>query len=178
MNPNLRTQRGLSLIEPLVTATIASVLAIATLPGLEEAKDRRRLDSAVAQMESELQYARSAAVARSETIRALFQSTPEGSCYVIHNGASGDCTCTVSGPAQCVADVEVLRSVSLPRSSGLRLASSAREIGFDAALGTVTPTTTLQWESRGGRRTRLVLNVMGRIRSCSVGSAVEGLPQC
>lgn len=178
MHRNRRTQTGLSLVEPLVTAAIASVLAVASLPGLEEAKDRRRLDSAVAQMESELQYARSAAVARSETVRALFLSAPEGTCYIIHNGAPGDCTCTVNAPPQCAPGVEVLRSVSVPRGSGLSLTSSAREIGFDAELGTVTPTTTLQWQNRGGDRTRLILNVMGRIRSCSADTATEGLPRC
>lgn len=162
-----RTQTGVTLVEQLVTTTVASLVALASLPGLEEAKDKRRLESAVAQIESELQYARSSAVARGDTVRVAFRSTDAGSCYVMHGGRPGDCRCSVDGTAQCAPGVEVMRSVGFTNGSGLRLTSTAQEVGFDATHGTVTPTTTLQIENRGGARVRLVVNVMGRIRSCA-----------
>lgn len=178
MQRNRRSQLGLSLVEPLVTGTIASVLAVSALSGLEQAKDRQRLESAAAQIESELQYARSSAVARGETVRALFRSTTGGSCYVIHNGQPGDCTCQADGRTQCAAGVEVLRSVGFAVDSGLSLSSTAREVGFGSDHGTVTPTTTLQLQNRGGDSMRLVLNVMGRIRSCTVGTSSPHLASC
>lgn len=173
-----RAQRGVSVLEPLITASVASVLVLSSVSGLGELADRRRLESAVAQMESELQFARSSAVARGETIRVAFKSGTAGSCWVMHSGQPGDCTCSADGTAQCTGGAELIRNVGLGASDALRLSSTAGEVGFDATHGTVTPTTTLQFSNRGGDRIKLVVNVMGRIRSCSAAGPIAGLPAC
>lgn len=174
----LKVQKGISVIEPLITATVASVLVLSSVSGFGELKDRRRLESAVAQIESELQYARSTAVARGETIRVAFKAGAAGSCYVMHNGRPGDCSCSADGTAECTGGAELIRNVGLGTQDGLQLSSTAREVGFDAIHGTVTPTTTLQLSNRGGDRIRLVVNVMGRIRSCSASGSVADLAAC
>lgn len=173
-----RRQAGITLVEQLVTASVAGLLALSSLPGFEEAKAKRRLEGTAAQLESELQFARSAAVARSETVRVAFGGSPAGSCYVIHTGQPHDCRCEVDGSAQCAPGAQVLRSAGFPAVDGLRLSSSAAQVGFDAEHGTVTPTTTVQLQNRRGDTQRLVINVMGRIRGCAVGSASLGTPAC
>lgn len=165
-----RHQTGGSLVGQLVTVTVAGVLLVSALPGLSEAQDRHRLDSLVAQIETEMQFARSLAVARDETVRVHFINDAQGSCYVIHTGSPRQCSCGTDGTASCNGPGEVLRHATQATADGIRISSSASEIGFDASLGTVTPTTTLRLESRRGRRVNLVLNIMGRVRSCSPDS--------
>lgn len=165
-----RPQTGGSLVGQLVTVTVAGLLLVSSLPGLKAAQDRHRLDSLAAQIESEMQFARSLAVARDETVRVHFINDARGSCYVVHTGSPKQCTCGTDGTASCAGPGEVLRHAAQPAADGIRMNSSASEIGFDASLGTVTPTTTLRLESQGGKRINLVLNIMGRIRSCSPDS--------
>ena len=173
-----RRQAGITLVEQLVTASVAGVLALSSLPGLEEAKARRRLEGMLAQIESELQFARSSAVSRGETVRVAFADSAAGSCYVIHTGQPHDCQCEADGSAQCSPGAQALRTFATPATDGLRFTSSARQVGFDAEHGTVTPTTTLQLSNRRGDSQRLIVNVMGRIRACAVGNGGPMLPAC
>ena len=143
------------------------MLLLAALPGLLDAKDKRRIDSLVAQIESELQYARSEAVARGRTVRVGFVNNSAGSCYVVHTGDPRQCTCQPSGQAACEGGGEILRSVRQDELERVQLMSSSREIGFDPTHGTVTPTTTLRLENPRGDRVNLVVNIMGRMRTCS-----------
>lgn len=160
-------QAGTSIVEHLLVGLLAALLVLAALPGLLEAKDRHRLDSLVAQIETEMQFARSLAVARGQTVRVAFAQDAGGSCYVVHSGAAKACTCRSDGQAECTDDGDVHRVLSMSGSSGVQFRSSAKEIGFDSSRGTVTPTTTLRLESQGGQAVNLVVNIMGRIRTCS-----------
>ena len=174
----LRTQRGVSLVEQMLAAVFSGMLVLMTLPGLQEAKDKRRLDSVASQIESELQHARSQAVASGETVRVGFSQSAQGSCYVIHTGSPRQCTCQADGTASCSGDAQALRTVAQPQVGGIQMRSSAKEIGFDATHGTVTPTTTLQLQNERGDQVHLVVNVMGRIRSCSPAPATNGYARC
>lgn len=174
----LQSQSGASLIEQMLSTCLAGLLVVLSLPGLEQAKDKRRLESAVAQVETELQFARSEAVARSQTVRVAFVSSAGGMCYVIHAGSPRQCSCDAEGRSVCSSGAEVLRSAFHPLSGGVQVASSATEIGFDATHGTVTPTTTLRFQNRQGDRLNVVINLVGRIRSCSPSTVINGRASC
>lgn len=176
--PARRFQSGLSMVESLLTTLISGLLLLAALPGLMDAKDKRRIDSLVAQIETELQYARSEAVARGETVRVGFVNDGGSSCYVVHTGSPRQCTCLPSGRAECVGGGEILRSVAQNALERIHLTSSAREIGFDPTHGTVTPTTTLRLENPRGDRVHLVVNIMGRMRTCSPNGGTLGHAAC
>jgi type IV fimbrial biogenesis protein FimT len=49
---------------------------------------------------------------------------------------------------------------------------------FDPLHGTSTPTGTLRLVGSGGREVQHVVNVMGRVRSCSPLGAVPGYRPC
>jgi type IV fimbrial biogenesis protein FimT len=83
-----RTQTGVTLVE---TTVVASVLAIVTgmvVPSFQGAIQRRHLEGAAAQLETDIHYTRTMAVARNATLRISFESGAGGSCYVIHTGAA------------------------------------------------------------------------------------------
>jgi len=49
---------------------------------------------------------------------------------------------------------------------------------FDPVRGTSTPTATVQLSARNGTAIHQVMNIMGRVRSCSPAAAVSGYRRC
>jgi type IV fimbrial biogenesis protein FimT len=172
-----RTQRGLSLIESLVAMAIVAVATGATLPGFQQAVEQRRLEGAAAQLHTDLQLARSEAVARNSTLRLSFTSGSQGSCYVVHTGAAGSCPCDASGAPVCTGGAEAVRSAYFEPGS-VQLNSNVGSMVLDGTKGTVTPTGTMRLSYSDGRELRLIVNIMGRLRKCSPDGTVVGYPAC
>lgn len=170
-------QSGLSLIECAIVSAVSALALGAALPSFEEARARRQLEGTAAQLETDLQLARSEAVARNDGVRVGFAAGEAGSCYVLHTGAAGACSCDADGAAQCGPGAEPLRSVWLGPDSPVQVRSNSRSMLFDPVKGTVTPTATLKLQSPAGT-VHLVVNVMGRVRSCSPDGALPGLARC
>ncbi|MEP7280561.1 MAG: GspH/FimT family pseudopilin [Rubrivivax sp.] len=159
--------RGVSLIETAVVLAIVAVLVGAAAPGFQELRQRRQLDGVAALLETDLQLARTEAVARNESVRVGFVPDPGGgSCYVLHTGPVGGCVCDAQGVSTCGAGAIALRSVPLAAGFPVRLESNSASIVFDAAKGTVTPTASIQLHSPVGQL-RQIVNVMGRVRTCT-----------
>lgn len=170
---------GLTLVEALCCLCITAVLLAGALPSLRDLRLRQALQSAAAVLETDVQYARSLARTSDRTVRLALQTgTDGGSCYVIHNGPSGACTCdTGTGAARCEGDAQLLRQQALPAAAGVRLSSASRSIVFDAGKGTVTPTATFVLADREGRAVHQIVNILGRTRSCSP-SGLGGYRRC
>lgn len=183
MNTNRRTanrrppcQGGFTLVEGAICVAIASVIVSALLPSFTRMRQLRHLEGAAAQLETDVQHARSLAVTRGQTLRMSFVATSDATCYVVHTGNGTDCSCAADGTAQCVG-AEVLRSVRYADRAPLRLTSNSRSIAFDAVKGTVTPTATVQISGQGGDTLREIVNVMGRTRACTT-TGVPGYKAC
>ena len=171
-------QRGVTLVESLVVMVITAVVLSVALPSFESARARRHLDGMAAQLETELQFARSLAVARNETVRIGFEAKDATSCVIIHSGSPGDCVCGDGGPAVCKAGAQEIRTTRLDARSPVSVHSNSRSIGFSPHFGTVTPTATMEVANRRGEVVRLVVNVMGRVRSCTPGAGLPGYLRC
>ncbi|ODV02151.1 MAG: hypothetical protein ABT20_15135 [Rubrivivax sp. SCN 70-15] len=167
-----RRQLGATLIESSIVLAIAAVALGLAAPSFQQTHELRRLEGAAAQLETDLQYTRSLAVARNETLRVAFVGT---ACYVVHSGGPADCTCADDGSAQCTGSPAVHRVVRLGR---IGISSNSRSIAFDAVKGTVTPTATVRLAAADGREIRQIVNLMGRIRSCSPAPALPGYRAC
>jgi type IV fimbrial biogenesis protein FimT len=170
-------QTGFSLVEALMPMAVAAVLLGSALPSLETMKLRRQLEGSAAQLETDLQLARATAVAANEVLRMDFVAGAAGSCYVLHDGAAGDCTCAQDGVPSCVAGASVLRSQHFATGHPIQLNANANSIAFDPVKGTITPTATMRLQSPRGSL-RVVINVMGRVRSCTPDNAVPGHRHC
>ena len=171
-------QRGVTLVESLVVMVITAVVLTLGLPGFESARARRHLDGMAAQLETELSYARGMAVARNEMVRVSFENQGGASCYVIHSGLPGDCSCLGAGPAVCKGSAHEFSTTQFGTRSPIGVTSNSRSIGFSPNYGTVTPTATMELANRRGQAVRLVINVMGRVRSCTPGSNLPGYAVC
>lgn len=175
-------QRGITLVEACVVVTLAAVLASTAAPSLRGMIDTRRLDRAATGLASDIQFIRTESVARNQALRLSYYSMTGGTCYVIHTGDATQCRCGSSGPAQCGSGAQELRTVVLTDDDRVSLQGSTSSVLFDPLHGTVSPTATLRVIGTGpGTDTRAVhhvINVMGRVRSCSPMGAVPGYRAC
>jgi type IV fimbrial biogenesis protein FimT len=147
------------------------------LPGFESVRERRHLEGVASQLETDLQLARSLAVAQHRSLRISFGSDAAGSCYVIHSGGAEDCHCSTDGPV-CAAGAEAERHVHLGPDAPVTLNANVRSMLFDAVRGTVTPTGTVRVVGRDGRAVHQVVGVMGRVRSCAPAPGLPGYRTC
>ena len=168
--------RGLTLVELAVVLALVSLLAGLALPHWGESVARRHLEGAAAQLATDIQFARSAAAARNAPVRLAVPAG--GSCYVVHSGPAGSCRCgsDTGQPAVCQAGAQALRAAWLP--AGVRLSVNSASMLFDPSPGTVTPAGTLRVQGQGKQAVHHVVNVMGRVRSCSPAPGLAGYPSC
>lgn len=176
--PSSRRQLGFTLIESLIGLAVTGVVVGAVLPNFGTAVERRHLEGAAAQLETDILYTRSQAVAVNESLRMRFQQSASGSCYVVHSGPANACECQGDGSATCTASGQTYRSVGFAPGSAVQLQANVNAILFSPNLGTSTPTGTLRLTGREARSVHLVVNLMGRVRACSPGAAVNGYPAC
>jgi len=170
-------QRGVTLVEAGVAVAIAAITLSAAVPGFQSFIEKQRLDGAAAQLANDIQFARAEAVLRNTGLRLSVQAKPWGSCYVIHSGAADQCSCSESGAAQCSDGAQQIKTVQLPAAESVAL-QGVGSILFDPLHGTSTPTGTLKLVSASGRAVHHVVNVMGRVRTCSPQGAVPGYAVC
>jgi type IV fimbrial biogenesis protein FimT len=175
--PAPRRHAGISLVESLIAMAVMAVTVSTAIPSFKSAIERRHLEGAAAQLETDIHHARSLAVAQNRSVRMKFSSDAAGSCYIVFNGAADDCRCTASGHTACNAAQTVARSVSFEGAGAVRLNSNVSSIVFDPTQGTSTPTGTLRFHARSGQAVHLVVNIMGRVRACSP-TGVAGYKAC
>ena len=173
-----RQQSGVTLVEVAVVLAVLGIVTTSAAPGMTGLLDTRRLDGTATQLATDIQYVRSEAVARNQPVRLSFYSSAEASCYVVHTGLSAQCTCPAAGPAQCSGDAEQIKTVSLPAAQRVSVQANVGSVLFDPLHGTSTPTGTLRVLGPQGRAVHHVINVMGRVRSCSPLNTVPGYRAC
>ncbi len=171
-----RRQRGFTLTEGLICVTVLLLAVSAALPSFSTAREQRRVEGAAAQLETDLQLTRSYAVAQNRTVRFEIGRDDYGTCYVVHDGAAGDCTCSPQG-AVCKSGVQAHRHQHFAEEVGVAVQANVGSMVFDPLKGTVSPTATLRVES-GRYSIRQIVNIMGRIRSCTPDGIMPGYKSC
>jgi type IV fimbrial biogenesis protein FimT len=162
----------------MVATAVLAITATVALPDLGTFKGRQALHGAVAEFETDVQHARSRAVAGNAPLRISFDARDGASCYIVHDGASGDCTCGAAGEAVCRNGAQAQRMVRFPSGGSVALNANVRSILFDPVRGTSTPTATVRFATQGNAAVHQVVNILGRVRSCSPGQSVAGYKAC
>jgi type IV fimbrial biogenesis protein FimT len=171
-----RRQRGVSLIETMVVTSTAAVLTGIVAPGFDGALQRRHLEGAAAQLETDVHHTRMLAVARNAPLRISFESGSGGSCYVIHTGTANQCSCS-SGTAVCSGAASAERVAHFDSGAKVAVASNTRSVLFDPQRGTSSPTATVRLVAQNGNAIHQVVNIMGRVRSCTP-APLPGYKRC
>jgi len=171
-------QHGVTLIEACATLAIASILVGTAAPSFERVKQKRVLDGVAGEMATDLHYVRSEAVANNEGVRISFRNLAGGTCTIIHTGAAADCQCDADGAAQCSTGAKLLKSIFYRTGAGVAVSANVASMRFDPINGTVTPAGTVTLTNANGQAIRHVVNIMGRVRSCSPGGTVKDVRAC
>ncbi|MCC7288200.1 MAG: GspH/FimT family pseudopilin [Burkholderiaceae bacterium] len=173
-------QRGVSLIEALCALSIASVAIGSAVPSLSSARQKAQLQAAAAQLETDVQFAKGQASALNRTVTLTLREADGATCYIVHTGPAANCACgpQVAGIASCGSTSELLRAVGFAAHDPVQVRAATRSLTFDPVRGTVTPTATLRVEARDGRAIHQVVNLLGRVRSCSPQGSVAGERAC
>ena len=175
MPPLPRPAPGFTLVEVAIVLGIAAVFAALAWPGIGSLIEKRRLDGVASALSSDLQFSRSEAIARNEPVYFTALSNGDGdTCWLVHTGPNADCSCA-SG---CTGEASLLRKTRLPAADGVLLHAPARSLQFDPELGTCTPTGTFELVSRSGNAVHQIVNLMGRVRTCSPQARVAGHAAC
>lgn len=174
--PSPTCQRGITLVEAAAVIAVLAITASAAAPGLQRLIERYRLEAAASQLAADLQLARNESIARNRVVRLSWHAA--SGCYLLHTGAADACSCDARGAAQCAAGQTPIRSVAWDGGARLTLQPSAASIAFDPLHGTVTPAATWRISAADGRAIHHVVNVMGRVRSCSPLAAVPSHRAC
>ena len=171
-------QRGVTLIEACIVLAVTVIVATTAAPGMQALIDARRLEGAATQLASDIQFVRTEAVARNEAVRLSFHAIAAGSCYVIHTGNADECVCGAAGPALCSGDALQIKTTTLAGADRVALQANVGSLLFDPLHGTSSPTGTLRVLGANERAIHHVVNVMGRVRSCSPQARVPGYRAC
>lgn len=166
----------------VVMALTAIVLHSATL-SFAGWLQRQHLLGVSAQFNADLQWLRSAAVTRHRILRMSFQDTAAGTCYLLHSGDADACRCTVDARAepavQCADGTELLRAALVPAARRIRLQSNVASLRVDPRHGTFTPTGSVDVAAADGSiALRHVINILGRVRTCTPGPRFPGYGPC
>ena len=173
-----RCQNGVSLVEAMIVVAVTVIVAATAAPSLANLIDGRRLDAAATALAADVQFVRTEAVARNRPIRLSFHASAASSCWVVHTGPTAQCSCAESGPAVCSGSAAQIKTVVLGAADRVTVQANVASIVFDPLHGTSTPTGTLRLIDLRGRAVHHIVNVMGRVRSCTPGGAVPGWRAC
>jgi type IV fimbrial biogenesis protein FimT len=170
-------QGGLSLLELAIVVAIIAIVGATAVPSFTAAVDARRLDAAATHLAADLQFVRSEAIARNRPLRLSVRAGADATCWIVHTGNPADCSCAAA-TATCSGGALAIKSVVLPNSERVAVTGNVASIVFDPLHGTSTPTGTLRLTGAAGRAIHHVVNVLGRVRSCSPDGGVAGYPSC
>lgn len=172
-------QQGLTLLELCITGSIVSVLTCLAVPSFQNGIRIRQLESVANELWHDLQYVRATAISLNQNIQ--FQIQPHSTsinCYVIHTGRAGDCTCAANPVrTECISGSKALKTVALPINRIL-LTSTRTKMSWSSDRGTVSPASTIRISNSDGYSIDHVINIHGRIRTCSSDGRLKGIPRC
>jgi len=171
-------QRGVTLIEACITLAIISILVGTGAPSFIESNTRRVLDGSASELVTDLYLARSAATSHQQGARVSVHKVASGSCVIVHTGDTADCRCDAEGVAQCSDGATLIKGNYFPYSRGVSVSANVNSIRFDPIHGMATPAGTMRLTTAGGQTVHHVVNIMGRVRTCSPGASAKGYKAC
>ncbi len=171
---------GFTLVELLVTLTIAALLAGVAVPAMARFLDNARLRAATGDLARELVLARSHAYTFRKPI--YFNVTVTGAAWCYGWGETPDCDCSSNTRSACLTRESDLTREHRQTSADypqIRLILTGRRrtsqvLRFSPVRGTATATT-LALENRDSQA-RVIVSILGRVRTCSPD--MTGYPPC
>jgi type IV fimbrial biogenesis protein FimT len=168
--------RGFTLVEALVTIAIAAILVAVAVPSFRDVLAKRRVEGIASELLTDLQYARSEAVARNASVRLTLGS----GCYTVHLDSASAVSCTSASGSSVTPASALIKGVQLPGTAVISLAAvgAVTRITFEPVLGSASndaavDPAVLNVTSATGKAWRLQVRTssQGRVKACSPSGA-------
>lgn len=185
-----RRPLGLTIIELMTVLVVLGVLITLVAPTFRGMMQRQRVQGIQDQLITDLQLARSELAARasasaSSPVAVTFGGDGLVTCYTIHTGGTGatcDCTRAVGQVCQPPNILQEVKTVQLPRASGITLAASSpssTSVAFSPPQGLATPAgLTINITGDISGQVRTTVGELGRPVVCSPDGSIRGVPPC
>lgn len=169
MGMDTTKQRGFTLLELMATIAVLAIVLSLAVPSMRSAAEKRSTVAAAEEIYSQLQLARSEAIARSQ---AVFMNIADGAAWAI--GVSNDAACDPSDnvPACVLPDVANNNPITHRFTSidhpGMSVATTSNQITFQSQRG-VASAATIDITSTGniGYVIRVAVAPLGQVSMCS-----------
>jgi type IV fimbrial biogenesis protein FimT len=138
-----RLSSGFTLVELMVVIALIGVILALAAPSMRDMIDMRRLRAINAQLVTDMQFARSEAVAKRVNIRVIFAQDTNQTCYTIFTAPRNDirCNCLLGEGNACgVTAGREVKTVSVPRSSSVLVTTpvgAETDFAFEPAMGSI-----------------------------------------
>ncbi len=162
-----RNNTGFSLIEIMIVVAIIGILTAIAVPSYQDMIERNRLKQAVEALKSDMQFARTEAIKRSNDLRLTLIAATW--CYGIDDGNTA-CNCgTVGDCAIKTVDGRQFQGITADNNNDVTF--SFRR-GTAGAMGSTFSSPNYQ--------ARVVVSNMGRVRICNPNGLkrLPGYPDC
>lgn len=172
-------QKGVTLIETMVTITLLAILTAIAVPSFREMMINRRLEGKAREYVTHMNWARSLAVSNNQAVNLHIETSESASCYVVFQGPLNDCSCNANG-AVCTTPGNDLLVVVLPHNDGVRVSARTESATtrINPKQGTLSPTLTAIFTADNGKAIHNISNILGRTRSCMPEEASFGFRIC
>ena len=177
----MRRNTGFTLIELMTVIAIVAILTALAAPSFSGLTAKKRVEGALTELTTDLQFARSEAVQRNRNVRITFGTD----CYVIHTVGSTATSCTQSGGASLGTGAVGVKTVQLDAGSTVSFSpnDSLTYLMFDSVRamatwdGTNVDTGSVNINSSAGNwQLRASVTSVGRTQACSPNGSVAGYP--
>ena len=199
-----RPPHGLTVIEMMVTVMVLAVILALAVPSLRDFMARQRVKAVNAELVTDLQFARTEAVARNREVYVTFRmddraGEPPMTCYTVHTlGTVGGCDCRkpIGTACDAVPELVELKTVQLLRDTTATFAAPAwpaNRVGFSKTRGlsfwnghdATSASYVADWvdfpinvESSIAGRLRTSVHITGRPQVCSPDASISGVTRC
>lgn len=183
MKPDARLCRGFTMIELVIAVAIAAILLTLAAPSFRGFLGKKRVEGVATELSTDLQYARSEAIARNATVRVTFGA----GCYVITqqpDGSSPSSTCSQTGSPTLGTGAVTIKQLQLQSGSTASFSGAPGWVEFDPVRGmAITDTANAGASidvvsSLGGWQMRNTVTLLGKVNLCSPNATVSGFPSC
>jgi type IV fimbrial biogenesis protein FimT len=153
--------RGFTVVELMVTVTVAGILLAVAVPSFNATSARARLEGVTNELSVDLQYARSEAIRRRTS--AALSIDAAGTSYTL--------TYLDAGTASNVN----FKTVALPGNVSL---TANATVQFTSLRGLAAARTIDATSTQTSATLRVQTNAAGRVQLCSPGASFPGYPTC
>jgi type IV fimbrial biogenesis protein FimT len=178
--------RGFTMIELMVVIAITAVLLAVAAPSFVNYIAKQRVEGLMSELGTDLQYARSEAVARNTDVRITFGT----GCYVIHTQPDGatasscsqiDGVASVMGAAAAASAVEIKTTKVRAAQATIAPEGGISFLQFEPIRGAAAwdsaasaAAVTVQSSAGSWQLRALVNQSVGRLRFCSPNGSMKG----